>query len=64
MAQYTDGIVCPVCNSDNVMSALKCPSCSRHYPAGRYNASPTNCMHCNAELPGGDISTFHGSEGH
>ncbi|GAB5496824.1 MAG: hypothetical protein Phyf2KO_19040 [Phycisphaerales bacterium] len=58
------GVACPTCNSEEVSRALECPGCGRHYPAGRYNASPTHCLHCNAELPGADVSIFHGSEGH
>jgi ribosomal protein L37AE/L43A len=64
ISQFKDGVVCPTCNSANVQSALACPDCGRHYPAGRYNASPSNCMHCDAVLPGGTISTFHSGGGH
>ncbi|MFI4872502.1 MAG: hypothetical protein ACIARQ_11880 [Phycisphaerales bacterium JB061] len=64
IAQFPDGVTCPDCGSNDVMRAYPCQECGRHYPIGRYNASPSNCMHCGAELEGGDISVFHGSEGH
>lgn len=56
---------CPTCGASEELSrALECPECGRHYPVGRYNASPTHCLHCNAELPGAEINIFHGHEGH
>lgn len=55
---------CPVCDSIEIFRAMACPECGRHYPIGRYSASPTNCMYCNAELPGKDVSTFHAHAGH
>ncbi|RNC80734.1 MAG: hypothetical protein ED559_02695 [Phycisphaera sp.] len=59
------GVKCPTCGaSEDLSRALECPECGRHYPAGRYNASPTHCLHCNAELPGAEINIFHGHEGH
>ena len=64
IAQFEDGVICPVCQSEDVMRAFPCHECDRHYPIGRYNASPENCMYCDAELDGGAISVFHGSEGH
>ncbi|MCA9272085.1 MAG: hypothetical protein KDA31_03460 [Phycisphaerales bacterium] len=59
-----NGVVCPVCDSTYVFRAAACPSCGRYYPVGRYNASPTTCMHCGAELPGKDVSTLHSHGGH
>lgn len=64
IAQAQDGVVCKICGSTEVSRALPCPECGRHYPVGRYNASPTNCFHCGAELPGKDFSVFHSHEGH
>ena len=58
------GIVCPICGSSDIFRAGACPSCGRHYPIGRYNASPENCMHCGAELPGRNVSTLHSHGGH
>lgn len=55
---------CPECGSEEVFRALPCPECGRHYPIGSYNASPTHCKYCDAELPGGTINIFHGQEGH
>lgn len=65
IAEQSDtGVTCPECGSGEVMRALPCPECGRHYPVARYNASPKYCLYCNAELPGADISIFHGQEGH
>ncbi len=59
-----NGVVCPVCDSIDVFRAGACPSCGRFYPIGRYNASPSHCMHCGSELPGKDVSTLHSHGGH
>ena len=59
-----NGVVCPVCDSTDVFRAGACPSCGRFYPIGRYNASPSHCMHCGSELPGKDVSTLHSHGGH
>ncbi|PHQ81566.1 MAG: hypothetical protein COB69_03995 [Phycisphaera sp.] len=64
ISQFPDGVTCTVCSSAEVSRAFPCTNCDRHYPIGRYNASPANCMHCGFRLDGADISVFHGSEGH
>jgi len=57
-------VVCPVCGSTEVWRALACPNCGRHYPVGRYNASPEFCAHCNEPLPGAAVDVFHSHAGH
>lgn len=57
-------VVCPDCGSTEVWRALACPNCGRHYPVGRYNASPEFCAHCNEPLPGATVDVFHSHEGH
>ena len=64
LANYPNGVVCPVCGSDDVHRAIACPECGHYIPTGLHGATPETCMFCGAKLAGGKINTFHSKGGH
>ncbi|HED53912.1 MAG TPA: hypothetical protein ENJ00_06890 [Phycisphaerales bacterium] len=64
LGSFPNGVVCPVCGSEDVHRAMQCPECGHYIPTGLHGATPETCMFCGAELAGGKIDTFHSKGGH